>query len=322
MMEIHNYYLGTHLPRCEYMRLLLSRFPEEIIKNYNLRAMEVDGWVYIDTRKGMHGLKYSGLLTNKLLQKRLAPFGYYPSQHTPRLLLRKTKPISFPLIVDNFTVKYVGKDNAEHLRNTLIHSYELTTDWGGTSYSGITLKWDFQKRKCDISIPGYVANVLSKFQHDNSKHPQHTPSRYVTPAYGTYTQYATRDKTPTLTSKQCINIQKVICSVLYYARAVDTIVLMHLNEITMEQTKATEKTQAATDQILDYLATHPATTIRYHASDMILHSHYLSVYNDCIRLGGLFLLGYKPPNEDNLSGSILSVAAIIKMWWRQHHNQK
>jgi hypothetical protein len=33
----------------------------------------------------------------------------------------------------------------------------------------------------------------------------------------------------------------------------------------------TEKTQAATNQMLDYLATHPDATIRYHASDMILH---------------------------------------------------
>jgi hypothetical protein len=58
-------------------------------------------------------------------------------------------------------------------------------------------------------MPGYIANVLSKFQHDNPKHPQDTPSRYVTHVYGTKTQYATRDETPPLTTKQCLNIQKV-----------------------------------------------------------------------------------------------------------------
>jgi hypothetical protein len=31
-----NYYLRTPLPRYEYMRVLLSRFPEEIINKYNL----------------------------------------------------------------------------------------------------------------------------------------------------------------------------------------------------------------------------------------------------------------------------------------------
>jgi hypothetical protein len=48
---------------------------------------------------------------------------------------------------------------------------------------------------------------------------------------------------------------------------------MPLNDIATEQTKATEKTQAATHQMLDYLATHPDATIRYHASEMILHIH-------------------------------------------------
>jgi ABC-type sugar transport system substrate-binding protein len=48
---------------------------------------------------------------------------------------------------------------------------------------------------------------------------------------------------------------------------------MPLNDIETEQTKATEKTQAATNQMLDYLATHPDVTILYHASDMILHIH-------------------------------------------------
>jgi hypothetical protein len=69
-------------------------------------------------------------------------------------------------------------------------------------------------------------------------------------------------------------------------------VLMPLNDIATEQTKATEKTKAATNQLLDYLATHPDATIIYHASYMILHIHrdasYLSVSNARSRLGGLF----------------------------------
>jgi hypothetical protein len=120
MMEIKNYYLGTPLPRFEYMRMLLSRFPKEIIKKYNLNALDVDGWVYIEPRKGMYGLKQAGLLANQLLQTRLAPFGYYPARHTPGLWLHKTRTISFTLVVDNFPVKYVGKHHAEHLRNALL----------------------------------------------------------------------------------------------------------------------------------------------------------------------------------------------------------
>jgi hypothetical protein len=170
MMDIDNYYLGTPLPRFEYTRMLLSRFPEEIVEKYNLKALAVDCWVYIEIRKGMYGIKQACLLANQLLQKRLAPFGYYPARHTPGLWLHKTRPIAFSLIVDDFAVKYVVKQYADHLKNALLQSYELTTDWEATLYSGISLKWDYKNRTCDISMPGYVSNVLSKFQHDAPKH--------------------------------------------------------------------------------------------------------------------------------------------------------
>jgi hypothetical protein len=117
MMDIKNYYLGTPLPRYEYMRMLLSRFPEEIVNKYNLKELAVDGWVYIEIRKGMYGLKQAGLLANQLLQKRLAPFGYYPARHTHGIWLHKTRLIAISLIVDDFTVKYVDKQHADHLRN-------------------------------------------------------------------------------------------------------------------------------------------------------------------------------------------------------------
>jgi hypothetical protein len=316
MMEIKNFYLGTPLPRFEYMKMLLSRFPEEIIQKYNLKALAVDGWVYIEIRKGMYGLKQAGILANQLLQTHLAPFGYYPVRNTPGLRLHKNRHISFTLVVDDFAVKYVGKQHTENLRNALLRTYELTTDWKATVYSGMTLKWDYNKIICDISMPGYISKVLSKFQHDSPKHPQHTPSRYVTPVYGAKTQYATRDETPPLTAQQCLTIQKFTGSVLYYARAVHPTVLIPLNDIATEQTKAREKTQAATNQMLDYLATHPDATIRYHASDMVLHIHsdasYLSVSNAQSRLGGLFFLGNESPEQDALIVSILNVAAIIK----------
>jgi hypothetical protein len=57
MIDIKNYYLGTPLPRFEYMKMVLFRFPEEIIQKYNLNTLAVKGWVYIEIRKGMYGLK-------------------------------------------------------------------------------------------------------------------------------------------------------------------------------------------------------------------------------------------------------------------------
>jgi hypothetical protein len=105
-----------------------------------LKKIAVGGWVYIEIRKGMFVLKQAGLLANQLLQKRLAPFGYYPDPHTPGFWLKKTRPIVFSLIVDHFAVKYVGRQHADHLQNALLHSYELTPDWEGKVYSGMTLQ--------------------------------------------------------------------------------------------------------------------------------------------------------------------------------------
>jgi hypothetical protein len=115
MMDIKNYYLGTPLPRFKYMKMLLSQFPEEIVEKYNLNSLAVDGWVNIEIRKGMCGLKQAGILANQLLQTRLAPFGYYPARHTPGICLHQTRPISFSLIMDDFAVKYVGKQHSDHL---------------------------------------------------------------------------------------------------------------------------------------------------------------------------------------------------------------
>jgi hypothetical protein len=119
-----------------------------------LTRLEVSGWVYIEIRKGMCGLKQAGLLANQLLQKRLKPFGYYPAIHTPGLWLHNKTPTAFSLVVDDFAVKYVTTADAHHLRNALLRHYEITTDWNGTVYSGITLEWDYNKRTCDISMPG------------------------------------------------------------------------------------------------------------------------------------------------------------------------
>jgi hypothetical protein len=255
------------------MRLPISILPEEIIEKYHLTRLAVDGWVYLEIRKGMYGLKQAGILANQLLQKRLKPFEYHQSRHAPGLWLHTTKPTAFSLVVEYFAIKYVTDAGVNQMRNARLRNYEITTDWGGTVYSGITLKWYYDKRTCDISMPGYVNNVLNKFQHDNPKTTQHTPSKYVSPVYGAKMQYATQDDTPLLSAKQCTTIQKITGSVLYYSRAVDPTVLMPLNDITTEETTATEQTQTATSQILDYLATHPDATIRFYASDTILHIH-------------------------------------------------
>ena len=52
-----------------------------------------------------------------------------------------------------------------HLINALQEKYEITQDWSGSIYSGITQNWDYKSGILDISIPVYIKEELHKFQH-------------------------------------------------------------------------------------------------------------------------------------------------------------
>ena len=84
-IDIKNFYLGTPLARYEYMRNPLTMFPEHLAQQYQLREKEKNGFIYVETRKAIYGLPQAGVLANNLLEKRLAPLGYYNIPHTPGL---------------------------------------------------------------------------------------------------------------------------------------------------------------------------------------------------------------------------------------------
>ena len=92
----------------------------------------------------MYGLPKSGLLSNELLEKRLNKRDYQHSKLVPGLWKHNWRPIQFTLVVENFVVKYVGKEHALHLKQTLEENYKVTTEWDGTRYTGITLDWDYK----------------------------------------------------------------------------------------------------------------------------------------------------------------------------------
>jgi hypothetical protein len=96
------------------MVINLASLPQETIKKYDLIELSQDGKVYIGIQKGMYGFPQVGILDNELLQRNLAKDGYRPTQHTHGLWTQDTHPISFSLVVDDFRVKYVGWEHAEH----------------------------------------------------------------------------------------------------------------------------------------------------------------------------------------------------------------
>jgi hypothetical protein len=164
-LDIKDFYLNTEMDRYEYMWLPIDIIPQERVNQYNLLPLVNNGFVYIDIQKGMYGLPQAGLIANKKLRKHLATwFGYIPTTHTPGLWKHTTCPTQFSLVIDDFGVKQVGKENAQRLINTIKNLYDITTYWDGTLYCGITLKWDYLARSVNLSMPGYIAAALHKFQ--------------------------------------------------------------------------------------------------------------------------------------------------------------
>jgi hypothetical protein len=76
-----------------------------------------------------------------------------------------TCPINFALVVNDFGVKYVGEENAQHLLGTARQYYKCSCDWKGERYCGPTIKWDYKGQKVHLSMPGYMRKALTHFQH-------------------------------------------------------------------------------------------------------------------------------------------------------------
>jgi hypothetical protein len=153
-------------------------------------------------------------------------------------------------------------------------NYNISSDWNGRAYCGLTLDWDYKNRTVDLSMPGYIKAALHKYQHAAPERPEHAPHTWNPPIYGAKTQFV-EDKTisPALSNKDVNKLQQLTGTLLYYARAVDPTLIMPINVLASEKSKATEVIADKVIKLLNYCNTHPETKIRYHASNMILHFH-------------------------------------------------
>jgi hypothetical protein len=97
---------------------------------------------------------------------------------------------------------------------------------------------------------------------------------------------------PALSNKDVSKLQQLTVTLLYYARAVDPTLIMPINVLASEQSRATSDTADKVTKLLNYCNTHLETKKRYHASDMMLHIHsdayYLSEKETNSRAGGVF----------------------------------
>jgi hypothetical protein len=281
----------------------IALFLEWILKQYNLHKHVFNGFIYLEMRRAVWGLPQARILANKVLRKRLLSHGYYECTNTPSLWKHKTKPILFTLVIDDFSVKYVGKEHVDHLIWCIKQKYKLTKDWTGDLYCRIKLNWDYNARTLDILMPGYIKKLLQKYKHCMSAKPQHCPYAPAPKQYIAKTQAPLPvDISPKLLPDDIKEIQLDIRSIRYYACTGDITILMALSLIAIEQIKGTTSMMEKAKQLLNYLATHPDATICFQASNMIMNVHsdasYLLESNARSRACGHFFMGWLPVDGD------------------------
>jgi hypothetical protein len=322
-LDIKDFYLNNDMSRFECMRIPLSCIPQKIIDLYNLQELVHKGAVYVEIQKGMCGLPQSAKIANDKLVPILQKAGYYQSEHTPGLFKHETRATAFCLVVDDFGVKYTGKENAQHLIDTLEQAgYQLTFDWEGKELCGMDLTWDYQNGTVDLSMPGYIEKALQRFQHPMPSKPQDSPHHWNQPTYGAKQQMTKDvDNSPPLDEHGIQRLREVVGTLLYYGRAIDNTMLVALGSLASAQTKGTAATAKAAAHLLDHAATHPNAVIRFTKSEMILHIHsdasHLSESEARSRVGGCFFLSnpinVKDPNSPSAqnNGAIHIVSSIL-----------
>eukprot|EP01034_Spumella_vulgaris_P031394 gene31394-38776_t len=322
--DVTDFYLSTDLERFEYMRITRAQLPDDIVARYDLEGLFNKGhnhaadYVMVEIVKGIYGLPQAGLLAQEKLVAHLATHGYHKAANTACLFTHETRQVSFTLVVDDFAIKYVKDADLEHLLASLREVYVMTVDYTGSKYIGIDIHHNREARTISLSMPNYVRKALERFNIKPAKHVTDSPLLYTPPNYGkAKQQYATSDESAPLSPDRVKLLQQIIGVFLYYARAVDSTMLMALSRFASQQSHATEQLFSDVQRFLQYACTWPVAILVYKASEMRLmvqsDASYLSEPNARSRAGGLFYMGNSSDTmQSSVNGAVECVSTIIK----------
>jgi hypothetical protein len=187
-------------------------------------------------------------------------------------------PRHVALIVNNFAIQYVGDAHLDHLCQALKKHYKVSEEIDGTRFAGTILKWNYSpihaKYLCRLSMPGYIHKVCTRYRHLMPTKRQLPPHKHCEIIFGQTTQLThVNPYSPPLSTEGVKRIQGIIGALLYYARAIDNKLLATLSTLSSQQATATEATDAAMNQLLNYLATYPDDGTTYRTGNMILCAH-------------------------------------------------
>ena len=165
-------------------------------------------------------------------------------------------------------------------------------------------------------MKNYIDKFLLKYGHSHPAKPHLSLHKHNDIFYGAEEQLTPEEDTsPDLDDEDTKRIQGIVGALLYYARDVDNKLLVALSVIGYQQATATNLTQQAASQLLDYCSTYPNDGILYPSSDMIICTHSDDVFHNkskgCSRSGAhIFISEGKPMPKCN--GTVITLVPIIK----------
>jgi hypothetical protein len=167
-------------------------------------------------------------------------------------------------------------------------------------------------------MPGYIDKALIRLNHTPPDKGQHQPHPHTVPTHGATIQYAKHNyqsQSLAATKADQKYIMQVVGVLLYYARAVESTLLIALSSLASMQAAPTEYTMSLVKWLLNYVATQPNTVLVYKKSEMILAIHsdasYLSEASARSQVGGHFFCSKDSKNPHN-NGAIHNVSKILK----------
>ena len=170
---------------------------------------------------------------------------------TPGLWEHISIPTEFTVVVDNFGVNYI-EEHMQNLISALKEHFTIAADSTGGMNCDITLKWGYERRILDFSIPDYINKVLQQYKYEKSKlhqvcsypvEPKKCCRLAQAPIPPDTSRHASHEETK--------RVQPVMGSIQYYIQAVDSMCLMLLLTIATEQATATVHTIKTTEQLSD-----------------------------------------------------------------------
>jgi hypothetical protein len=215
------------------------------------------------------------------------------------LFRHETRDVTFCLAVDDFGVKYSKAEDLDHLVQCLSRLYHVKSHPEGTQYLGFTIVHDRTARTITLSYPGYIAKLLAQVRPLGVK-PAKSPFIYVPPKFGSREpQISPVDISSPATEAQAKDLQIIVGSLLYYARAVDATMLPAVCALASRQSHPTANTMIAAERLLGYASSHPDNCLVIRASSMLLRIHsdasYLSRPKSGSVAGGFHFLGDSDP---------------------------